>query len=141
MVRSCILTYKQRNSLPGCYYKDSDYCFLDDHSGELSFILSFLPTADEGIPVEGDYIDLIANPELFTGYSGPAANRIWSTIYSENCFGISELDLLAKPNNGNVSPVSSGSDALTKGQEDEEQCLEKRVYYKIISGELSSSIT
>lgn len=96
---------------------------------------SFLPAAHKSILAEGDYIDLIANPELFTGYSGPAANRIWSTIYSENCFGISELDLLAKPNTDNVSPASSGSEALTQAEGDEEQCLEKRVYYKIISGE------
>ena len=80
--------------LPGCYYRDEDFCFLDDTS-------------------EGEYVDLTLNPERFTGYSGPSASRIWSSIYQENCFK-TPSDLLSQP-------VS-------------EQCLEERVYYKIISG-------
>ena len=80
---------------------------------------------------EGEYIDLIANPEQFTGYAGMPANRIWSTIYNENCFGISELDLAAKPGGETTS-----SNPLGGVSESEEQCLEKRVYYKIISGTL-----
>ena len=76
-------------------------------------------------------MDLIANPEQFTGYAGYPANRIWNTIYNENCFGISELDFMVNP--GGAS--SSTANPLTKGAEGtEEQCLEKRVYYKIISG-------
>ena len=82
--------------LPGCYYRDEDFCFLDDTS-------------------EGEYVDLTLNPERFTGYSGPSASRIWSSIYQENCFK-TPSDLLSQP-------VS-------------EQCLEERVYYKIISGRL-----
>lgn len=81
--------------LPGCYYRDADFCFLDDTS-------------------EGEYVDLTLNPERFTGYSGPSANRIWSSIYQENCFRPpAELSLSV-----------------------EQQCLEERVYYKIISGAL-----
>ena len=53
--------------LPGCYYRDADFCFLDDAA-------------------EGEYVDLTLNPERFTGYSGPSASRIWSSIYQENCF-------------------------------------------------------
>ncbi|EJD02770.1 endoplasmic oxidoreductin-1 [Fomitiporia mediterranea MF3/22] len=110
-----------RNSLPGCYYKDTDYCFLDDHS-------------------EGDYVDLIANPEQFTGYAGISANRIWSTIYNENCFGISELDLKGGTDGG-IAPATSGADPFDKATlEEPAQCLEKRVYYKIVSG-LHTSIS
>lgn len=32
---------------------------------------------------EGTYVDLKKNPEKFTGYQG---QRVWNTIYSENCF-------------------------------------------------------
>lgn len=83
--------------------------------------------------LEGEYVDLIANPEQFTGYSGIPANRIWSVIYNENCFGISELDLKTQPG---VNPAPVTVDSLVKDSLDEnEQCLEKRVYYKIVSGE------
>ena len=84
--------------VPGCYYRDSDFCFQDDTS-------------------EGEYVDLTLNPERFTGYSGPSASRIWSSIYQENCFR-PPSDLLSQP--------------------ESEQCLEERVYYKIISGVLQT---
>ena len=32
------------------------------------------------------FVDLLLNPERFTGYKGPSAQRIWKTIYEENCF-------------------------------------------------------
>lgn len=28
----------QRHSLPGCYYRDSDFCFLDDNTGKFSVL-------------------------------------------------------------------------------------------------------
>jgi len=111
-----------RNMLPGCYYRDSDFCFLDD-------------------PAEGDYVDLIANPEAFTGYEGLSANRVWSSIYNENCFGLSELNLLKSPAPALVSLPDSLTDTFREDEsESYEQCLEKRVYYKLISG-LHASIS
>ncbi|EKM54501.1 uncharacterized protein PHACADRAFT_258384 [Phanerochaete carnosa HHB-10118-sp] len=95
----------QLHHLPGCYYRDSDFCFLDDMS-------------------EGDYVDLTLNPERFTGYTGPSAHRVWSSIYEENCFGVSHFDTLG---------------AFTE-EEEAKTCLEQRVYYKIISG-LHTSIS
>lgn len=59
----------------------------------------------------GIYVDLVANPERFTGYSGEPARMIWNSIRDENCFG-GENDL----------------------------CLEKRVFYRLISG-LQASIS
>ncbi|KAI0812409.1 endoplasmic reticulum oxidoreductin 1 [Irpex lacteus] len=100
--------------LPGCYYRDSDYCFLDDMS-------------------EGDYIDLTLNPERFTGYAGDSAHRIWKSIYEENCFGISEFDTLGAFNTQGGLPKGSAGAS-------ESECLEQRVYYKIISG-LHASIS
>ena len=69
---------------------------------------------------EGDYVDLTANPERFTGYTGPSAHRVWKSIYEENCFGISNFDTL-----GALSGQPNAEDGT---------CLEQRVYYKIISG-------
>ena len=31
----------------------------------------------------GEYVNLIENPEAFTGYQG---QNIWKAIYNENCF-------------------------------------------------------
>ena len=33
------------------------------------------------------YVNLIDNPEQFTGYGGPSAQRVWRSILQENCFG------------------------------------------------------
>ncbi|KAJ7747358.1 hypothetical protein B0H16DRAFT_1375640 [Mycena metata] len=112
-----------RHELPGCYYRDSDFCFLDDNT-------------------EGDYYDLSRIPERYTGYSGPDAARVWRSIYEENCFGVSELNLLGGPNPGLVSLPDTMSEPfrLEGGAADGGQCLEKRVYYKVISG-LHASIS
>ncbi|KHJ45816.1 endoplasmic Reticulum Oxidoreductin 1 [Trichuris suis] len=32
------------------------------------------------------YVDLIRNPERYTGYKGNSAQRVWKCIYEENCF-------------------------------------------------------
>lgn len=34
----------------------------------------------------GEYVDLLLNPERYTGYKGASAHRIWRCIYMENCF-------------------------------------------------------
>jgi ERO1-like protein alpha len=33
-----------------------------------------------------EYVDLLLNPERYTGYKGRSAHRIWNSIYLENCF-------------------------------------------------------
>ena len=88
---------------------------------------------------EGNYIDLTANPERFTGYAGPSARRVWSSIYEENCFGMSKfnLDSSQSPNPAPVSLPDSMAGVLRSDRgESADNCLEKRVYYKIISGKL-----
>lgn len=84
---------------------------------------------------EGDYVDLTQVPEHYTGYSGEKAHRVWRTIYDENCFGVSELDVMT----GRVPANKAVPDTMSGGNEEGEQCLEKRVYYKIISGTNSIS--
>ncbi|KAJ7647077.1 hypothetical protein FB45DRAFT_892272 [Roridomyces roridus] len=110
-----------KHELPGCYYRDSDFCFLDDNT-------------------EGDYYDLTLIPERYTGFSGPDAARLWRSIYEENCFGVSEVSLLTGPNPGLVSLPDTMSEAFRLDSDEGGQCLEKRVYYKVISG-LHASIS
>lgn len=35
---------------------------------------------------DAEYVDLLLNPERYTGYKGVSAHRIWHSIYMENCF-------------------------------------------------------
>ncbi|KDQ21603.1 hypothetical protein BOTBODRAFT_50204 [Botryobasidium botryosum FD-172 SS1] len=116
---------EQRKSFPGCYYRDSDFCFFDDDGN-----------------TDGEYLDLTLNPEVFTGYAGPSAHRVWSSIYEENCFGISESTLTGSPSTQQTSarPLGLSSMDAFKAESADAECLEKRVYYRIISG-LHASIS
>ncbi|XP_062015926.1 endoplasmic reticulum oxidoreductin-1-like isoform X2 [Rosa rugosa] len=67
---------------------------------------------DETDNDEMTYVNLLLNPERYTGYTGPSARRIWDAVYSENCPKYSSQDI----------------------------CQEQRVLYKLISG-LHSSIS
>jgi ERO1-like protein alpha len=60
------------------------------------------------------YINLLANPERYTGYKGEHAHRIWAAIYGQSCF------------------ASPGGPTLLKAEL--ERCTEKRVFYRLISG-------
>lgn len=79
-----------------------------------------------------DFVDLTRNPERFTGYSGEAAHRIWRAIYEENCFKPATLKS-AKSKKSTFSAIFLPSSI-------ESMCLEKRAFYRAISG-LHSSIT
>ena len=84
--------------------------------------------------LEGDYVDLSLNPERFTGYVGPSAHRVWRTIYEENCFEQSESSLSKMSKSGVVLPDTMAEVLYMDGEIPQEQCLEKKVYYKVISG-------
>ena len=94
---------------------------------------------DESATARGDYVSLLDNPEKFTGYSGHGAHMVWDAIYQENCF--------SKPveDSSTVQPASQLFQAtndlrnVLQAAELEEvttddTCLEKRVFYRIISG-------
>ncbi|XP_044741610.1 ero1-like protein isoform X2 [Chrysoperla carnea] len=66
---------------------------------------------------DAEYVDLLLNPERYTGYKGPSAHRIWRSIYKENCF---------RPKKTFTSHVLS--DNINN------MCLEKRVFYRVVSG-------
>jgi len=74
-------------------------------------------------PEKCTFVDLLKNPEKFTGYSGEAAHRVWNTIYNEMCFHpeLNEKTLYLTSNTA------------------KSMCLEKRAFYKLVSG-LHSSI-
>ena len=82
------------------------------------------------------YVDLTANPEGHTGYDGEPARRIWRAIYEENCF---DLDEAPSPKEQLVlawrRDVVRDAAAPSAGQ-----CLERRVFYKLVSG-LQASIS
>uniref|UniRef100_A0A8D2M773 ERO1-like protein alpha n=1 Tax=Zonotrichia albicollis TaxID=44394 RepID=A0A8D2M773_ZONAL len=42
--------------------------------------------ADDIHSPDAEYVDLLLNPERYTGYKGPDAWKIWNSIYEENCF-------------------------------------------------------
>nr|XP_014350541.1 PREDICTED: ERO1-like protein beta isoform X2 [Latimeria chalumnae] len=76
----------------------------------------FCELDDERSPDAG-YVDLLLNPERYTGYKGPSAWRVWNSIYEENCF---KPRSVYRP----LNPL-----APSRGL-----CLEKRVFYRLISG-------
>lgn len=96
------------------------------------------------LTADGQYIDLALNPERFTGYAGESANKVWRAIYEENCFGLSEASLESgKIASAGISSSSSNPfGRLSEGlgtemikADDTDMCEEKRVYYRVISGE------
>ncbi|XP_074648554.1 ERO1-like protein beta isoform X2 [Tubulanus polymorphus] len=66
---------------------------------------------DDEKSTDSDYVDLLRNPERYTGYVGNSPQRIWHSIYEENCF---------KPTPGYGYHAGL--------------CLEQRVFYRLISG-------
>lgn len=113
---------------------------------------------DESASAKGDYVSLVHNPERFTGYGGEGAKMVWDAIYRENCFMKSSFPhastlgaqpLPRGPAAFDFREVLKGADrkqmveqhlqnpdlALTEaGMESEDECLEKRVFYRVISG-------
>jgi ERO1-like protein beta len=96
---------------------------------------------DESAMAKGDYVSLLDNPEKFTGYAGEGAHMVWDAIYKENCFS-------KQPENQETRPSSPGQ--LFQAANDlryvlqansnpteflvDDTCLEKRVFYRVISG-------
>lgn len=97
---------------------------------------------DEGATAKGDYVSLVDNPERFTGYAGPGAHQVWDAIYRENCFVKPTPDtqpsLLSPVHDVQAQAANDfrtvlHHDPLQIPQVDDE-CIEKRVFYRLISG-------
>ncbi|EPQ29383.1 uncharacterized protein PFL1_03138 [Pseudozyma flocculosa PF-1] len=126
-----------------CSCSSTEFCHLDDENSS-----------------DAVYVDLLKNPERFTGYAGPSANRVWKSIYEENCFeGVKFVEPARPLSSGGSGFIDksllSGSSALggpaglsslmaslqaPSDSGENEQCLEKRVFYRLISG-LHASIS
>ncbi|KAG8176897.1 hypothetical protein JTE90_000482 [Oedothorax gibbosus] len=76
---------------------------------------------DDESSAEVQYVDLLLNPERYTGYKGSSAHRIWNSIYKENCFRFS----------GGYGPYTTSKNL-------NDMCLEKRAFYRAVSGVHSS---
>ena len=113
---SCVVEYDDECD-------ERDYCVPDDESAT----------------AKGDYVSLVDNPERFTGYAG---SDVWDAIYKENCFA-KEIPLSKpKPNLDTSNLFQAANDLRSVIQKNapsaeldlEDECLEKRVFYRIISG-------
>ncbi|KAL0935238.1 endoplasmic oxidoreductin-1 [Colletotrichum truncatum] len=116
---------------------------------------------DESASSKGDYVSLIRNPERFTGYAGVGAAQVWDAIYRENCFQKSSFPHSASLGQTQIShkgpaaqdfrqvlEAAGRQQALEQmrekqpnapfvaqtGLEAEDECLEKRVFYRVVSG-------
>ncbi|XP_023807167.1 ERO1-like protein alpha isoform X1 [Oryzias latipes] len=86
---------------------------------------------DDEEPPDWQHVDLLLNPERFTGYSGPDAWQIWNSIYEENCF---KPLTIKRPLLPDSFLSSSGNEARTFHRWLKGQCVEKRAFYRLISG-------
>jgi hypothetical protein len=110
---------------------------------------------DEDASGKGDYVSLVENPERFTGYIGKSANMVWDAIYRENCFsrasfsersgfGSSLINSNQLPAANDLRFIMQGglkhdpkighAPSAETGYENNEECLEKRVFYRVVSG-------
>ncbi|KAK6541100.1 endoplasmic oxidoreductin-1 [Orbilia ellipsospora] len=106
-----------------------DYCVPEDESNGKNSV----------------YVSLVDNPERFTGYAGVSAHNVWRAIYQENCFdpqptGNSPLATFGAVQNLNALKTVMDRRKHEVVQQNlippppEEQCLEKRVFYRVLSG-------
>lgn len=125
---SCVVEYDDECD-------DRDYCVPEDESAS----------------GKGDYVSLVDNPERFTGYAGPGARQVWDAIYRENCFSKHKGGVSSPPNR--LSPFGEKAsldlksviiqhgrqqallgNTIEDGLDFDDECLEKRVFYRVISG-------
>ncbi|KAI1436889.1 endoplasmic oxidoreductin [Xylaria sp. CBS 124048] len=120
---------------------------------------------DETAASKGDYVSLVHNPERFTGFAGEGAKMVWDAIYRENCFQKSSFPQSASLGTSSLLQGPAAQDfrnvlqsaerheiykqhhqdpSISFAQtslENEDECLEKRVFYRIVSGMHSSIST
>ncbi|XP_034049067.1 ERO1-like protein alpha [Thalassophryne amazonica] len=85
---------------------------------------------DEDSP-DSQYVDLLINPERYTGYKGVEAWQIWNSIYEENCF---KPYTIKRPLYPSTLHSSTGAEEWSFYHWLEGQCVEKRAFYRLISG-------
>ncbi|KAI1609731.1 ERO1-like protein alpha [Exophiala viscosa] len=99
---------------------------------------------DEGSTGKGDYVSLVNNTERYTGYSGLGARQVWDAIYKENCFSAKtarHASLKPKPLQAAESLKNVFQEYGRQHVDDsddmyplDDECLEQRAFYRVISG-------
>ncbi|KII73432.1 Ero1-like protein [Thelohanellus kitauei] len=69
---------------------------------------------------DAEYVDLIKNPERFTGYAGSGSTKVWHSIFQENCLQLKST----------IHKTVSEGDVFI----DPETCAEFKVISRILSG-------
>ncbi|MCJ1313041.1 endoplasmic oxidoreductin-1 [Agyrium rufum] len=95
---------------------------------------------DESATAKGDYVSLLDNPERYTGYGGESAHMVWDHIYKENCFlkppppsASNPLGAFQTQAANDLRSVLQANAPSTEFSPDD-SCMEKRVFYRVISG-------
>ncbi|TRY65228.1 hypothetical protein DNTS_002936 [Danionella cerebrum] len=104
--------------------EDADDCEKAEKLGAVNSSLRY----NEESP-DSQYVDLLLNPERFTGYKGPEAWRIWNSIYEENCFKPYSVKRPLNPLTSNTGDNGQGFYHWLEGL-----CVEKRAFFRLISG-------
>ncbi|KAI4241738.1 MAG: hypothetical protein L6R40_004415 [Gallowayella cf. fulva] len=98
---------------------------------------------DESATAKGDYVSLVDNPERYTGYAG---QPVWDAIYRENCFfkspppsSIASSPPVSNPFGQQFEAAAALRNVIQAGAPKsdfilDDECLEKRVFHRIISG-------
>ncbi|RVX75899.1 hypothetical protein B0A52_00256 [Exophiala mesophila] len=117
-----------------CVLEDDDECDQRD----------YCVAEDEGAAAKGDYVSLVNNTERYTGYSGMGARQVWESIYKENCFSakspqhdsLRSKPLEAAQNLRNVFQEYGRQNVDTTDDlyPLDDECLEQRAFYRIVSG-------
>ncbi|QIW95670.1 hypothetical protein AMS68_001188 [Peltaster fructicola] len=124
---------KERKPLSGELGDVGESCIVeyDDECDDRDYCVP----EDETAAGKGDYVSLADNPERFTGYGGESAHQIWEAIYRENCFSRPGEEI------GSTSPFSNNQllavndfKQVMQAHGEPDECLEKRVFYRIVSG-------
>ncbi|KPA78073.1 putative endoplasmic reticulum oxidoreductin [Leptomonas pyrrhocoris] len=86
----CDVCKCDENSIPKALHSDVDMSTVDTPDGTVAESISKPGNLDDwGMWQKtedgAEYVDLVANPEGNTGYTGPLAAQVWRAIYAENC--------------------------------------------------------
>eukprot|EP01147_Barroeca_monosierra_P010270 gene10270-2419_t len=91
-------------------------------------------------PDQLQWVNLLDNPERYTGYSGPSARRIWDAVYNSNCFKAQSQDefyseflgsQFESTEDGNFPSGTASTQPLVDMHS---MCLEERFFYRLLSG-------
>jgi hypothetical protein len=96
---------------------------------------------DDQFDQNSKYYDLLKNPEGYTGYGGEASHKVWRKIYNENCYEPKKTKKGGLPFHMKEEDTSQFIFAKDpKKVLDDFSCVEKRVFYRAVSG-MHASIT